>query len=194
MIELALIRHGPTEWNEQRRIQGLTDIPLSANGRAVVKSWKLPVEFHGFRLIAGPLVRAMETARILIGEPQPEPRLTEMNWGEWEGLSSNELNRRFPRAVKESERLGLNFRRPGGESPRDVQIRLAPWLASLNEPTVAVSHQGVINAVYALAVGWDMIGKPPLRLIDGAAHLFVVNDEGTPHIRRLNIPLKEAAP
>lgn len=191
MIKLALIRHGPTAWNEQRRIQGSTDIPLSAAGRAAVKSWKLPIEFHGFRLVASPLIRAMETARILIGEPHPEPRLAEMNWGEWEGLFSDELSSRFPQAVAESERLGLDFRRPGGESPRDVQRRLASWLASLAESTVAVSHQGVINAAYALAVGWDMIGEPPVEFINGAAHLLIVDNAGVPHIQRLNIPLKE---
>ena len=45
MVEIALIRHGPTEWNEQRRLQGQSDIPLSAKGRERVKNWKIPKEF-----------------------------------------------------------------------------------------------------------------------------------------------------
>src|SRR3546814_19659201 len=68
-----------------------------------------------------------------------------------------------------AEALGLDLRPPGGESPRQVQDRLKPWLAersSCGRDTIAVTHKGVIRALYALACGWDMTGPPPDKLRD----------------------------
>ena len=59
---------------------------------------------------------------------------------------------------------GLDFRPPGGESPRDVRVRVVRWLdigREATQPLVAVTHKGVLRALLALATGWDMIGKPP---------------------------------
>ena len=90
------------------------------------------------------------------------------------------------------EAEGLDFRAPGGESPRDVQARLAPLLAEIARaarPTVAVTHKGVIRALYALAVGWDMTDKPPEKLRDDCVHVFTLSAEGAPSVDRLNLPL-----
>ena len=64
-------------------------------------------------------------------------------------------------AMIENEARGLDFRPPGGESPRDVQARLRPFLESLRDPTIAVTHKGVLRALYALATGWTMERKAP---------------------------------
>ena len=61
-IPLAVIRHGPTDWNEQRRIQGHADRPLSQAGRATVSGWTLPAEIAAFDWYVSPLTRARETA------------------------------------------------------------------------------------------------------------------------------------
>ena len=79
-----------------------------------------------------------------------------------------------------------------GESPRDVQARLAPWLAQVaarKRPLVAVTHKGVIRAILALATGWDMTGTPPARLGWDCAHLFALAADGAPTVERLNLPL-----
>ena len=55
MTELALIRHGPTVWNGEGRLQGQTDIPLSDQGRADVRGWRLPAALQGFDMIVSPL-------------------------------------------------------------------------------------------------------------------------------------------
>jgi probable phosphoglycerate mutase len=89
-----------------------------------------------------------------------------------------------------NEAAGLDFRPPGGESPRDVQKRLRPLLASLSRPTIAVTHKGVLRALYALATGWAMTGKAPHKLSDGFAHCFGVDEDGAPVVRELNIPLE----
>ena len=87
MTLLGVIRHGPTEWNRDKKLQGMSDIPLSAPGRLAVESWRVPKEFQRWRWIASPLVRAQETARLIGGGAaiSPEPLLREMSFGQWEG-------------------------------------------------------------------------------------------------------------
>nr|MBC8158023.1 histidine phosphatase family protein [Alphaproteobacteria bacterium] len=136
-----------------------------------------------------------ETARILGLDPVTDPVLAEMNWGEWEGRVIGDLRAEYGEEMAANERRGLDFRPPGGESPRNVQQRVAGWIAANTkggQPVGAVVHAGVIRTIYCLASGWDMTGKPPIKLLDGTAHLFDVDADGTPTVARLNIPLTEA--
>ncbi len=197
MTRLVLIRHGPTGYNEQGRIQGHIDAPLSAAGRTAVGGWRLPPEIApeltGAEWVSSPLIRARETARLL-GGPSPtiEPRIIEMGWGRWEGRRLDELRADLGEAMAENEARGLDFRPAGGESPRDVQARVAPWLAAVGmaaRPTLALTHKGVIRAIFALAVGWDMTDKPPTRLARAAAQLFTVAPDGRVAVERLNLAL-----
>ena len=192
-FRLVMLRHGPTEWNDAGRIQGRSDQPLSAAGRAVVSGWRLPDRFRTYRWVASPLVRARETAALMgHDEATVEPALIESDWGQWEGQTLSELRARYGRDMATLEAKGLDFRPPGGESPRDVQARLAPWLARLaadGQPLVAVCHKGVIRALTALANGWDMCGPPPEKIRNAAAHCFSVDAQGRPAVERLNLPL-----
>ncbi|MBT5413323.1 MAG: histidine phosphatase family protein [Rhodospirillaceae bacterium] len=195
MTALLLIRHGPTAWNAAGRVQGQTDVPLSAAGRARVRRWRLPDAFAGFVRIASPLVRASETARLLGARPLPtEPRLMEMHWGEWEGATLAGLRARYGEEMIRNEGRGLDFRAQGGETPREVQARLLSWTAEVaarGDPVAAVTHRGVIRALMAQATGWDMLGKPPHKIGDGCAHLFRLDSTGRPTLDRMNIPLEE---
>ncbi|HTQ34959.1 MAG TPA: histidine phosphatase family protein [Stellaceae bacterium] len=188
MTVIAFIRHMPTIWNRQGRLQGQRDTALDLEAIPV---WRLPEELADFRCLSSPLVRARETAERLGLAPRPDPRLIEMSWGEWEGYTLAELRANFA-DIDELEAQGLDFRTPGGESPRYVQARVIPLLAEIaaaGAPTVMVTHKGVIRAVYAMAVGWNMLGKPPHRLDWSSAHLFRVDPAGRPAVERLNIPL-----
>lgn len=193
MVLLAVVRHAPTEWNAVGRVQGRTDVPLSDAGRGIAANWTLPSEVAGYRAIASPLARTMETARLLLGrEPKPDERLIEMDWARWEGRELPDLRAELGDLMAAWEARGLDFRAPGGESPRDVQSRLAPLLAEIaknGQPTLAVTHKGVIRALYALATGWEMTGKPPDKLKDASMHLFVLSNGGAPSVKELNIPL-----
>lgn len=192
MTDLVIMRHGPTAWNAEKRIQGHSDIPLSAEGRAEVSGWCVPSRFDEFHCLCSPLKRAVETAGILGLQAQPSEAVREMSWGRWEGRSLPELRAELGPAMSENEALGLDFRPPGGESPRDVQDRLRPWLATLSGPTLVVAHKGVIRALYAMASGWDMRDKPEIRIEEAAVHLFRLDDLGQPFVERMNIKLKEA--
>ena len=193
MTALALIRHGATAWNEAGRIQGHADIPLSERGRQSLAGRGLPHELESAAWVSSPLRRAAETARLLgAGAVRIEPRLIEMDWGAWEGRTLAQLRAELGPAMRANEDRGLDFTPPGGESPRMVQARIASWLrevADTSAPTVAVTHKGVIRAVFALAVDWDMIGKLPARLEWMRAHVFALDNDGVPRVGCLNLPL-----
>jgi len=186
MTRLALIRHAMSEWNERGLIQGRADPPLSAQGADAVLSWRLPAELAAFDWVASPLLRARETARLLLGrEAAVEPALIEMAWGEWEGRSLAALRAELGPALAANEARGLDFRPPGGESPREVEARLLPWLARVaaaGRATAAITHKGVIRAALGLATGWDFLGRPPVRLAAARAQLFELDRDGRPRL------------
>lgn len=193
MIPLVILRHGPTAWTEAGRIQGRADVPLSPAGRDAVAGWRLPADFSAFAWASSPLARARETAAILGAAPDIEPALIEMDWGDWEGRTLAELRAALGPAMAENEARGIDFRPAGGESPREVQARLGPWLAAraaAGRATAAVSHKGVIRALLALATGWDMTGESPAKLRSASAHLFVLGADGEPRAERINIALE----
>lgn len=190
MTTLTLIRHMPTVWNREGRLQGQRDTALDPQA---MPDWRLPPELRDCRFLSSPLGRCRMTAERLGVTPQIDPRLTEMSWGEWEGYTLAELRDSFRGTLDELEAQGLDFRTPGGESPRDVQTRVKPLLAEIAAaatPAVAVTHKGVIRSILALATGWDMLGKPPYRLSWSSAHMFRLDASGRPAVERANIPLE----
>lgn len=192
-VPFLVLRHGATAWNRTGRLQGRADIPLDAAGAAAIAGRRLPGRFAGYRWLTSPLVRAVETARLLGMEAAPEPALIETDWGRWEGQTLVMLRAADP-SVAVREAAGLDLAAPGGESPRALQTRLVPLLASVaaeGRPTGAVTHKGVIRALLSLATGWDMTGPPPVRLDWSAAHLFVIDPAGRPVLERANIALQE---
>lgn len=168
MTPVLLVRHGPTEWNASGRIQGHANVELSAGGRAQVKRWQLPAAWAEARVLSSPLSRARETAQILTGRmPTIDHRLIEMDWGRYQGRRLADLRAKAPAAMAANEARGLDFRPPGGESPREVCARLQTLLAELAadpRPVVALCHKGVLRAGLVLATGWDMRSRPPVRL------------------------------
>ena len=103
MPTLLLVRHGQTQWNLERRVQGQTDIPLSEEGFAQARA--LADELASEPLVAAyasDLVRARSTAEIVAQSHglvvEIDPRLREKNFGSWEGLTDLEIAERFPDA------------------------------------------------------------------------------------------------
>jgi probable phosphoglycerate mutase len=95
-------------------------------------------------------------------------------------------------AFAENEARGLDLQPPGGESPRQVQDRLRPWLrrlAAAGADAGAVTHKGVIRALLAQACDWPMLGKPPVKLDWQCLHDFRITDDGRPELLAANIPL-----
>jgi len=190
---LALIRHAPTAWNREGRMQGRADVPLLEESRADLMRRAIPEPYTGFRALASPLRRCLDTAALLRLVVTPDPRLVEMDWGDYQGRTLAELRARHGFGLAANEARGLDFTPPRGESPRDVQARVAPLLAEIaakSGPTVAVTHRGVIRAIYARAIAWDMTGEAPQELDVYAIHVFRLAPDGTPSLEALNVPLE----
>jgi len=148
MTRFFLVRHGETEWNRVRRIQGVSDIPLNDTGRAQAAALGDILVGHNFDLIvSSPLSWADETARIIaqrLGMPAPitVPDLIERNYGEAEGSSGADLDRRYP--------PGTDI--PGREDREVVTQRAVRVLHDMairhpHADIVAVAHGAVIRSV-----------------------------------------------
>lgn len=171
MTDLYLVRHGETEWNRQRRIQGLTDIPLNDIGREQARLTGMLLTRRPItRVVSSPLGRARETAEIIsaelgLGEPELRDAFVERNYGAAEGLDFHEIDVRYPDGVEV----------PGRESREDVAARVIPALQSLaaehpGEAIVVVSHGGAIRA--ALMTAEPKRGFGPIT--NGSVHTFHV--------------------
>ncbi|MEA2800385.1 MAG: hypothetical protein QOE49_480 [Rhodospirillaceae bacterium] len=196
-VPFAILRHAPTAWNEQRRLQGLTDTTLSPAGEAEARRWRLPPPADGWPRISSPLQRARRTAELL----QPSAAVTvdsglrEMSFGVWEGHTIAELRLKVGEAFIAAEHKGLDFQPPGGESPRATMMRIGRWAAGVarsGQPVAAVSHKAVLRALLALATGWDMIGRPPHKLDWRCVHFFTAHTDGSVAVDRLDVPLNGA--
>ncbi|WP_424984904.1 histidine phosphatase family protein [Microbulbifer sp. S227A] len=178
MIRLALLRHGHTAWNRAGRIQGSSDVPLDDKARAELRQFRLPAPWDRADLWSSPLCRARETARIVTGHrPHIDDALSEMNWGDWEGLRGVDLLAQPGSGFRHIEHWGWDYHAPGGESPRKLEQRLRPWLATLTRDAVIVSHIGVMRVLLARAHGWDFDGPAPFRIKRNRLFLLTLSGE-----------------
>lgn len=192
-VDLYLMRHGPTDWSTEKRLQGRADRPLSKQGKETVERWSTLAP-KATRILSSPLIRAHETATILYPSRVVETdlRLIEMDFGTWEGHSIKELRAQFGEVFEAEEARGLDMQPPEGESPRQVQARLRPVLAELalrGEATSVIAHKGVLRALYAWASGWDMTTDPPEKLQEGCFHHLRVSAMAELSVIALNQPL-----
>jgi broad specificity phosphatase PhoE len=164
-MRLLLIRHGETEWNASLRYQG-PDVPLNERGR--LQAQGIAARLKGLELAAlyaSDMLRAWETAEIIgsalgLG-PEPMPDLREIDVGQWEGLTPEELYRRFPEHMREYDRDPARTVRLGGESYAQLQARALRALDTLGQrhsggTLVAVSHGGAIRALLCHVIGLDL--------------------------------------
>lgn len=165
MTRLALLRHGHTHWNRAGRIQGRSDIALDDDARLELAGYHLPPGWEAADIWSSPLMRARETAELVSGRvPSTSDALTEMNWGDWEGLRGVDLIEDSTNGYRHIEDWGWDYRPPNGESPADIWTRLSPWLSGLQTVTVAVCHIGIMRVILARAWGWDFAGPAPFKI------------------------------
>ncbi len=195
MTLIGFLRHGETQWNLERRIQGHTDVPLTESARARLAASCTPEEWRRVRVVCSPLARCIETAAALeLGSVEVDGRLIEMRWGEWEGRRVADLRAELGEAMQSNEDRGWDFQPPGGESPRMVFERVRGFLAEVRAagaPVLAISHRGVMQSVFARAFGWDMLGRAPVKLDWRAIQVFCAGEDGAPDVVRLNLALRE---
>lgn len=193
-IRFALLRHGVTDWNAEKRIQGRSDISIRQDVAETYRQRRLPEDWRDVPWFCTPLSRTRETADALAICPvSVEPALIEMDWGDWEGKRLPDLRKVLGDAMRANEDRGWDFRPDGGESPREVLARVEDFLRRCDLKTFgAVTHKGVIRAIYAAACGWDMMGKIPDRLDWECLHVFQWSDSTGLSVSELNVPLVPA--
>ena len=194
-IYVALIRHAPTAWNAEERVLGQADPPLSPEGARRAARWQLPADLRALAArgqlgwATSSLRRAVETARIIgASSPVVEPRLVEQDWGEWTG---------HPRlaVAGHAARARWDGSPPGGESLARVLARVRAWLDELApgdgpDTWAAVTHMGVIRAVIAGALRWDLAEPPPMRLLPERLHRVRRRGDGLLQLVGLNEALE----
>ena len=175
---------------------GQADPPLSPKGVRQAIRWQLPADLQALRTrgqlgwVVSPLRRAVETARILGAvAPIVEPRLAEQDWGEWTGHARVAVAGRATGARWEASA-------PGGESPARVLGRVRAWLDELApgagpETWAAVTHMGVIRAVVAAALRWDLEEPAPVRFLPERLHRVRRRGDGLLQLVGLNEPLNQ---
>ncbi|MGG7307149.1 histidine phosphatase family protein [Curtobacterium sp. AB451] len=168
---LYLVRHGETDWNAERRIQGSTDIPLNDTGRGQAHATATLLGRRRFdAVVASPLSRAFETGAVIaahldLPEPSTYPGLAERSYGEAEGLTDDEVRARYPHDDI-----------PGRESRSALLARVTETLGEIAVRfdagrVVVATHGAVIRTVVnAAAPGTADRHSTPIR--NGSVHSF----------------------
>jgi broad specificity phosphatase PhoE len=165
---LVLVRHGETDWNQERRYQGHADRPLNDAGRSQARELAGQLRDEPVTaLYTSPLRRASETARILGGgfglEAQTLDALLEIDVGAWEGLTVEQVRERYPDRVDQDWRSGWE----DGETYDELERRVVPALIELGPRhdgghVLAVTHAGPLRAAIAASMGLSYDEARPL--------------------------------
>ena len=119
MRKVILIRHGVTEWNEAKRIQGQSDTQLSERGRRKVAKWRVPEWLAASDWTSSPLSRTRDTLALMgVSKPTIESAVIEMNWGDWTGKTLAELRHTHGESLARNEAQGIDFQTPDGTHDR----------------------------------------------------------------------------
>jgi len=160
---ICIVRHGETDWNVERRIQGHTDVPLNATGRAQALAMAYNAGHHHFSVLySSDLVRAMETAEALAEreglEVRPMPQLRERHYGIFQGITAAEGAELQPGAYRYYIARDPNYDFETGESLLGFAARVREgidWMVRhhAGDTICAVSHGGVLDVLYRQATG-----------------------------------------
>jgi len=174
LSRLLLVRHGITESNADRKFAGHSDVDLSAEGyRQVEKLRDRLAEEKIDAVYCSDLKRAVVTAEIISSGRNAEiiicPELREINYGVCEGLTFEEISRRYPELWESIINFSLEVNFPGGESFKEFITRTSKFLDRLNkhsaEQTIlVVAHGGPLRTLVCDLLGIDQSHWRQIRL------------------------------
>jgi broad specificity phosphatase PhoE len=189
---VCLIRHGETEWSLNGRHTGTTDIPLTEKGRTVARQWKPILSQIPFvSVLTSPLHRARETCELagLGAHAEVDVDLREWNYGDYEGLTPQEIQARQP------DWLIFRDGCPGGESPDQIQVRIDRVIEKVRalKGDVAVFAHG--HLLRSFAARWLGLRAQDgsFFLLDPATVSVMSHYHGVPAVERWNAPLVHPA-
>ena len=195
MTRLLLVRHGETAWNAAGRFQGHMDVPLSPHGRQQAAALARTLAAEPVHAVyASDLQRTWETALILAApaglQVQQEPRLREITFGHWEGLTLAEIEQHHATALAAWRADPMQVAPPGGETLAQVTNRVQAAMAHLvaigQEYTVVlVAHGGSLRVLLCLALGLPPRAYRQFALAPGSlSELYI--DQQDAVLTRLN--------
>jgi broad specificity phosphatase PhoE len=162
MTRIILIRHGQTSWNQVERIRGQVNIPLDEVGlaQAEVTARRVAEEWKPVAVYSSPLRRAVQTAQpiaAMLGmEVRTNPGFNDMNFGQWQGLSPQEVTQRWPELASTWLQAPHLVTFPDGETLDEVKERSTAALRRVMErhpeETIAIVGHTVLNRVLLCAV------------------------------------------
>jgi len=184
---LYLIRHGETDWNQSGRIQGHLDPPLNNAGRSQAHRVSQRLAKIGpAALYSSDLQRAYETARIIGSATGAQviqkPRLREINFGVWQGWTSQEIRERDPAGYMARRANPYDVTPAGGETWRCFYERAVLAVQEILASTdarhiIVVTHSGICTVLGLRALGLDCTGKRTFGNDNCAIHTIAIADD-----------------
>jgi broad specificity phosphatase PhoE len=165
MIEIILVRHGQTDWNAAETFRGRADVALNETGIKQADDLGIFLRNEEIDFIySSPLQRASVTAGAIARHQNLEvntvENLTDIDFGDWQGLSREIVSRKFPELYRDWLDTPEQVRLPRGESLEDVRRRAVPFIEDAvmrcgEGKVVFVSHRVVIKVVICALLGLD---------------------------------------
>ncbi|MGO1118396.1 histidine phosphatase family protein [Rhodovibrionaceae bacterium A322] len=166
---IYLLRHGETFWNRERRMQGRLNADLTPLGEAQASAMGrclkdlLAREPEAPRFLVSPLGRTRQTAELVaetsglsMALAEFEPRIQEISFGRWEGMTYDEIDAASPQLWAQVRENRWHLASPDGESYRSSAERVLEWFVDIAEetrPLVVVSHGGIGRILRGLYTG-----------------------------------------
>ena len=181
MIRLTLVRHGETEGQSSLRYHGRNDVPLSELGRAQMVRVREALGRPRFDAVyASTLSRSLEAALLIAGEEAAITRVSgfdEIHFGDWEGLTADEIRRRDPEHYARWMQVRSDFQYPGGESVSGFRGRV---VSALHEVLSAAPpghllfavHKGIIHSVLNELLQLDEARRRTLTVALASIHVL----------------------
>ncbi|MBW2030384.1 MAG: histidine phosphatase family protein [Deltaproteobacteria bacterium] len=193
----GLLRHSKSRWNQEKRIQGQMDSPLTRTGREEAERWgKFLVRFKWDRIMSSDTGRTLETVDIINNflkiPVHADRRLREQDWGRWTGRTIAEIRTQEPDLLEEQVDSGWGFCPPGGEDRLAVLKRSLESIRAASdkwagEKILVITHEGVIKCLLYRCLGRRFLPTEPSILRSGRLH-WIIYGNGGMSAGEINVP------
>ena len=167
MTHIVLVRHGQTEWNRIERFRGHADVPLNETGLAQAEATgnRLAQEWHPVAIYSSPRSRAVKTAEAIAKRfdlpVQIHPGLEDIDFGDWQGLTRQEAQQRWPQQIALWFNHPERARIPHGDTLKALRQRLMQTVHELstkhpNQTIILVGHTAVNRIILLGVLGLEL--------------------------------------